>query len=223
MCPSGVCLNLVSQYHDALSLELQEVLSVDPMYITPNLVSLTDRATQLDALHTLQWAAVCHYNIQKAQEKLVACTVHNRKLKHLPSALTAQFSVAPSINPHAPPIDNTRRTPVTLSVPSGHLDDISALTRSFLSPAEQTIQRYQPPPSPGPVTSPRAYMKETRTCEVTWNTLPLRVLVRRLLSLPLVSTIIYCSFVSCMATFKRVRAYLLVHRIHTISYWENRH
>jgi hypothetical protein len=47
-------LNLVSQYYNALSLELQEVSSVDPMYITPNLASLTDRAAQLDALRTLQ-------------------------------------------------------------------------------------------------------------------------------------------------------------------------
>ena len=68
-------LNLVSQYHDALSLELQEVLSVNPMYITPNLASLNDRAKQLDALRTLRWAAVCHYNIQKAHEKMVARTV----------------------------------------------------------------------------------------------------------------------------------------------------
>jgi len=43
-------LNLVSQYHDALSLELQEVLSVDHTYITPNLASLTDRAKQLSML-----------------------------------------------------------------------------------------------------------------------------------------------------------------------------
>ena len=68
-------LYLVSQYHDALSQELQEVLSVDPMYITPNLASLTDRATQLDALCTLWWAAVRHYNIQKAHEKMVARTI----------------------------------------------------------------------------------------------------------------------------------------------------
>ena len=87
-------LNLVSQYHDALSLELQEVLSVDPMYTTPNLASLTDCAMQLDALRTLQWAAVRHYNIQKAQEKL----------KHLPSARTAPLSIAPSIDSPAPSI-----------------------------------------------------------------------------------------------------------------------
>ena len=146
-------LNLVGQYHDALSLELQEVLSVDPMYITPNLASLTDHAMQLDALCTLRWAAVRHYNIQKAHEKLVDRTV-NRKLKHLPSAQTAQFSVVPSIDSPATSIDNTRRIPATLSVPSGHPDDVSALTRSFMSPAEQTIQHNQPPPLPGPVTFP---------------------------------------------------------------------
>ena len=111
------------------------------MYSTPNLVSLTDRANQLNALcTTLRWAAVRHYNVQKAHEKLVARTV-NRKLKHLPSALTAPFSVVPSIDPPAPSIDNTRPTPATFSVPSGHPDDVSALTRSFMSPTEQTIQR----------------------------------------------------------------------------------
>ena len=46
-------LNLVSQYDDALSPELQEVSSVDHTYITPNLASLTDRSNQLDALCTL--------------------------------------------------------------------------------------------------------------------------------------------------------------------------
>jgi hypothetical protein len=137
-------LNLVSQYHDALSVELQEVLSVGPLYITPNLASLADRASQLDALCTLRWAAARHYNIQKAHEKIVARTV-NRKLKHLPSALTAQFSGVPSIDPPAPSIDNTRPIPATLSIPSGHSDNVSALTHSFVSPAEQTIQQYQPP------------------------------------------------------------------------------
>ena len=70
---------------------------------------------------------------------------YNRKLKHLPSALTAPLSVAPSIDSSAPSIDNDRLTPATLSVPSGQPDDVSALTHSFMSPAEQTIQRYKPP------------------------------------------------------------------------------
>jgi len=91
-------LNLVSQYYNALSLDLQEVLSVGPIYITPNLASLTDHAAQLDALRTLQWAAVRHCNIQKAQEKLVARTV-NRKLKHLPSFLLPRPLHSPSLPP----------------------------------------------------------------------------------------------------------------------------
>ena len=120
--------------------------------LTLNLASLTDHASQLDALRTLRWAAVRHYNVQKAHEKLVARTV-NRKLKHLPSALTAQFSVIPSIDSPAPSINNTRHTPATLSIPCGHPDDVSALTHSFMSPAEQTIQHCQPLLRLGPLPS----------------------------------------------------------------------
>ena len=74
--------------------------------------------------------------------KWLLAPLANRKLKHLPSALTDPFSIVPSINSPTPSIANARLTPATLSVPSGHPDDVFALTRFFMSPAEQTIQRY---------------------------------------------------------------------------------
>ena len=48
---------IVTQFHDALSSDLQELLMADHTYVAPNLVSLTDRSEQLDALRL---AAVCH-------------------------------------------------------------------------------------------------------------------------------------------------------------------
>ena len=128
----------------------------DHIYTAPNLASLTDRSKQLDALCLLRHAAVCHYSLQKTHEKLIARTVH-RKLKHIPSALTAPFSVAPSIAPSVLSTDTVRLTSATLSVPSEHPDDVSALTHSFMSPAEQTMQFYQPAasaPSPNFPTDP---------------------------------------------------------------------
>jgi hypothetical protein len=146
-------LNLVTQFHDVLSSDLQELLMADHTYTTPNLASLTDPSKQLDAFHLLRHAALHHYFLQKTHEKLIACTVH-RKLKHIPSALTAPFSVAPSIAPSVPSTDTTRLTSATLSVPPEHPDDVSALTRSFMSPAEQTMQCYQPAAAPAPAPSP---------------------------------------------------------------------
>ena len=143
-------LNLVTQFHDALSLDLQELLMADHTYVAPNLASLTDRSKQLDALRLLRHAAVRHYSLQKTHEKLIARTVH-RKMKHIPSALTVPFSAAPSIAPSIHSTDTTRLPLAPLSVPLEHPDDVSALTRSFMSPAEQTMQRYQPAaPAPSP-------------------------------------------------------------------------
>jgi hypothetical protein len=122
----------------------------DHTYTAPNLVSLTDRSKQLDVLRLLRHAATRHYSLQKTHEKLIARTIH-RKLKHIPSALTAPISVAPSVAPSFLSTDTARLLSATLSVPSEHPDDISALTRSFMSPAEQTMQCYQPAaPTPSP-------------------------------------------------------------------------
>jgi hypothetical protein len=143
-------LNLVTQFHDALFSDLQELLIADHTYIAPNLTSLTDCSKQLDALRLLRHAAVCHYSLQKTHEKLIARTVH-RKLKHIPSALTAPFSAASSITPSIHSTDTTGLPPTPLSVPFEHPNDVSAPTRSFMSPVEQTMHRYQPAaPAPSP-------------------------------------------------------------------------
>jgi hypothetical protein len=119
-------LNLVTQFHDALSAELQELLMTDSTYCAPDLSTLT--SSHLSALRYIRVAAVRHFSQQRAQETFVACTVAH-KLKHIPSALTATYSTAPPVVPA-----------ILASVPPS--DDISALTRSFMSPAEQTMQCY---------------------------------------------------------------------------------
>ena len=43
-------LNLVTQFHGALSSDLQEILMADHTYTAPNLASLTDRSKQLGVL-----------------------------------------------------------------------------------------------------------------------------------------------------------------------------
>ena len=74
-----------------------------------------------------------------AQEKLVACTIA-RKLKHAPTSVSAPFSAAPILS----------ILPKTIPASTLASDDVSALTHVFLSPAEQTMQRYQPPLLAGP-------------------------------------------------------------------------
>jgi hypothetical protein len=116
-------LNLVTQYHDALSPDLQELINADTTYSVPDLSTLTTRAAQLSALRSLRVIAVRHYTLMKAQEKLVAKTIA-RKMKH--GAMAAPFSAEkPALPAPSPP----------------------AWTRSFVSPAEQTMQRYQSGPS----------------------------------------------------------------------------
>ena len=133
-------LNLVTQYFDALSVELQDALHVDPTYLPPDLSTLVTRSSQLQALRYLRVAAVRQHTLLRNQEKLIAKTV-NRKLKHTPSS-TALAAPASVILPSPPPVSSVSRIPA---------DDVSALTRSFLSPAEQTMQRYLPAPDTEPV------------------------------------------------------------------------
>jgi hypothetical protein len=78
----------------------------------------------------------------RAQEKLVARTIA-RKLKNAPHAISAPFLAAST-----PPSSVLAATAVDAS------DDISGITKVFLSPAEQTMQRYQPPPIEGPPSYP---------------------------------------------------------------------
>jgi hypothetical protein len=137
-----VGLNLVSQFFDALSFDLQEALHTDPLYLPPDLSTLTTRSSQLAALRLLRVAAVRNHTILRNHERLIAKTVL-RKLKHSgPStALAAPISVASVPSVHAP----------TSSPPLDQSDDVSGLTRTFTSPVEQTMQRYQPTSTDGPL------------------------------------------------------------------------
>jgi hypothetical protein len=148
-------LNLVTQFFDALSSDLQEALQVDPLYSTPDLASLTTRSAQLAALRSLRVAAVRQYMLLRNQERLISKTVL-RKLKHNPtSALAAPISTTATSSPTT-----------SLSVPAAaQPDDMSGLTRSFMSPAEQTMQRYQPAPSAdGPTTFPVDPVTNFQSC-----------------------------------------------------------
>jgi hypothetical protein len=137
-------LNLVTQFHDALSPDLQDLLMADGTYFPPDLSTLTSRSSQLTALRAIRVVAVHHYALQCVQEKLVARTVLRKLKTATPSAaLAAPFSVAPSpIPPFLPPVAGGPAPPT---------DNISTLTRTYMSPAEHTMQRYQPPLSGPPI------------------------------------------------------------------------
>jgi hypothetical protein len=148
LLPSKVSLwglNLVSQFFDALSLDLQDALHTNPLYLPPDLSTLTTRSSQLAALRPLHVAAVRNYTILRNHERLIAKTVL-RKLKHTgpATALAAPLSVASVPSVHAP----------ASSIPLDQPDDVSGLTRTFISPAEQTMQRYQPTSTDGPTEYP---------------------------------------------------------------------
>jgi hypothetical protein len=130
-------LNLVTQYHDGLTTNLQDLILADTLYSPPNLASLTTRSAQLDALRTLHIVAVCHYAIMRAHERLISHTL-NQRLKTT-TAGAATFSATPS----------HRSSSSTTS------DAVSALTQytrapTFTLPAEATMNRYQPAPSHQP-------------------------------------------------------------------------
>ncbi len=126
LLPSKVSLwglNLVTQFFDALTADLQDMLATDDSYSSPDLSTLVSRSSQLHALRILRVAAVRHHTLLRAQEKLIAKTVL-RKLKHGPTtALAAPISVQPALLP---------------------ANDATTSTRVFLSPAEATMQRYSP-------------------------------------------------------------------------------
>jgi hypothetical protein len=146
-------LNLVTQFFDALSLDLQEAIQIDPSYSPPDLSTLLTRASQLAALRLLRVTAVRHYTLLRSQERLIAKTVH-RKLKTAPAtALAAPLSVT---SPSA-------TMPVS-SISSAPPDDVSALTRTFMSPAEQTMQRYQPAPNDSPAAFPIDPITNFQSC-----------------------------------------------------------
>jgi hypothetical protein len=148
LLPSNVSvwgLNLVTQFFDSLSLELQDALHIDSSYTPPDLSTLVTRSSQLDALRCLRVAAVRQHTLLRNQEKLIAKTV-NRKIKHIqpPTALAAPASVIP------PRLSPSASSPA-LSV---SFDAASNPTRSFMSPAEETMRRYQPASSDAPTDFP---------------------------------------------------------------------
>jgi hypothetical protein len=100
LLPSKVSLwglNLVSQFMDALSHDLQEALLTHPSYLPPDIPLLTSRSSQLDALRSLRVAAVRQFSLLHAQEKLIAKTVLRKMNTRTPGAtsLAAPFSAAP--------------------------------------------------------------------------------------------------------------------------------
>jgi hypothetical protein len=112
-------MNLVTQLFDALTADLQDMLSTDNSYSRPDLSSLVSRSSQLHALRILRVAAVRHHHQLRAQEKLIAKMVL-RKLKQGPTtALAGPLSVQPALPP---------------------ANAIATSTHTFLSPAKATMQ-----------------------------------------------------------------------------------
>jgi hypothetical protein len=110
---------------------------------TPDQSPLLTHSSQLAALCSVRIAAVRDFIFIRAQETLIAKTVL-RKLKLSPMALAAPISVAAAPAPLS-------------SVPSSQVaDDLSDMTRAFVSPAEQTMQRCQPESSSTCPTDPAA-------------------------------------------------------------------
>jgi hypothetical protein len=98
----------------------------------------------------LRAIAVRHYTLIHAQERLV-----NRALaRRMKTSITAALSVEPpsQISPASAPVPAPIHTILPASAPA---DDVSTLSRTFVSPADQTMQRYQPalshPPGPDSV------------------------------------------------------------------------
>ena len=133
-------LNLVTQYFDSLSVELQDALYINPLYSDPDLATLVTRSAQLAALRHLRVAPVRQHTMLRNQEKSIAKPV-NCKLKHThPStALAAPVSVHP---PCPPPLATS--LPPASSIPSV---DASNLAHMFMSPAEEIMRCYQATPS----------------------------------------------------------------------------
>jgi hypothetical protein len=109
----------------------------------------TTRSPQLSAIRMLRAIAVGHYTLLHAQERLV-----NRALARcMEISITAALSVEPP--PPIPPAPVSAPVPApvhTILPASAPADDVSTLSRTFVSPAEQTTQRYQQvlshPPGP---------------------------------------------------------------------------
>ena len=115
---------------------IHEALQTNPLYSAPNLSTLASHSSQLAALRCLCVAAVRQFTFIRAQERLISKTLLQKLNKHNHNANTLSSTNALSVV-HSKPLS---------SVPIGPSDDVSALTKSFMSPAEQTMRRYQPAP-----------------------------------------------------------------------------
>lgn len=121
MLPNNVLLwglNLVSQFHDGLLSEIQDLLGDDPRYNQPNLATLK-------ALRDLRVAAVRIHAIIKKQEGLIPRTV-TRRMKSQTHTTTTAHPNQTGTNQH----QNSSAT--------------NNNDTSFVSPAETNLQRYQP-------------------------------------------------------------------------------
>jgi hypothetical protein len=115
-------LNLVAQFHDAISFDLQELILSCTSYSAANLFTFITCSSQLAALCSIQVAAAHHFVLFLAQEKLIAKTV-NPKMKQLPSALAAPMSVTTAAAPFLRP-KLWRPDPINRCVPMDHSNDI---------------------------------------------------------------------------------------------------
>jgi hypothetical protein len=127
------------------------MISADTTYLPTNLSLLTTRSAQLSAIRMIRAIAVRNYTLLRAQERLV-----NRALaRRMKTSITAALSVEPPtpIPPASAPIPAPIHTILPASAPA---NDVSTLSRTFVSPAEHTMQRYQPALShpPGPDSFP---------------------------------------------------------------------
>jgi hypothetical protein len=124
MLPEDVSLwgfNLVTQFHDALSYDLQDAILTDLTFHMPILSSLTSRTAQLSALRLIRTCSVRHHLSTIKQEKIVhRMLARAQKNKGHPLALSANLS-AFSTNP------STNSTATVLT-----------------SPAEFTMSKYRP-------------------------------------------------------------------------------
>jgi hypothetical protein len=89
-------------------------------------------------LRSLRVAAVRQFTLLRAQERLIAKTVNRKLNKQSPGTAALAAPISASV---------IRPVPGSFTSPVGPSDDVSTLTRSFMSPAEQTMSRYQPTPT----------------------------------------------------------------------------
>jgi hypothetical protein len=157
LLPSDVQLwgfNLVNQFNDSLSADIQDLLITDPLYIAPPLSTLTSRSRQLAALRSLCVCAVCHHTNIKTQERIMNHTIsrrlHSSSLKSV-LPIAAVMLAPPPVPASYPASDPHPTYPPSVSAPAD--DDVSAITglspkpvRTFISPAEHTMARINLPP-----------------------------------------------------------------------------